>query len=267
MAIEGLKAPEVRNVTDEVDVAVEALDMLGLVEDRDRVTESIKADFDALSVLSVGGGERYVQLPRNVITLPEMINALDSGSYSEGREYPKTYVWEDLWTPGASTAGYKDDDLGNLSADRKDADWPAHVRMVILNEEDSPEEPLLHFLNQPFDEKYAEKGQKTQLESFDEARQDFLEAQDPGFDMTPLNVSAVAMIALMRRIKGEDMPMEWGFMRDVTLPRVSLGGVSFVGRVDSRGGQLRFGRSDGSAHPHAGGGLSVGPAELESQAS
>lgn len=83
--------------------------------------------------------------------------------------------------------------------------------------------------------------------------------------MTPLNAKAVAFIALTRRIKGETMPIAWGYMRDATLPRKEMmGGLSFVGGVGSYGGGLDLGRSYGRAGSCVGVGLSVGPKELKS---
>ncbi|HET7060002.1 MAG TPA: hypothetical protein VFH99_01640 [Candidatus Saccharimonadales bacterium] len=264
MAIEGLRAAEVRVASDEAGAAVEALDMLGLVEDRERVAESVAADFAALNE-SAQVGEKFIQVPRSIITLAEMVQTLDDGSYESGETYPKTYVDDELWTPGNHASGYKADDIGNLVLGAKNGNWPAHARIAITNP-DSTEEPLLHFLNQPYDEKYAEEGEETQLETLGKVRQDF-EVGQSEFAMTPLNVPAVTMIALMRRIKGEAMPMEWGFMRDGTVPRATFGARSYVGSVDSDGGQLELDGSRGRSRPDGGLGLSVGPKEFESQAS
>lgn len=121
------------------------------------------------------------------------------------------------------------------------------------------EEPLFHFLGLPFDVKYVAPGQQTQLEAITETQQAY-EAEHPDFTMRALSGRGVAMIALMRRIKGSSaMPMAWGFMRDGTLPRKTVDGDSYVGGVDSGGGQLGFGRSVGIACSVFGVGLSVGP--------
>jgi hypothetical protein len=264
MAIEGLKAPEVRNMADEVGASVDALDMLGLVEDREQVTESVKADFASLEDSGVAG-EKFVQLPRGVIELPEIIKILDGASYPDGRTYPETYVYDRLWTPGTDPNGYGAFDVGNLAADRKDEDWQPHARVAVHNP-DSPDEPLLHFLNMPFDNEYAKKRQETQLDAIDKAAQEYGTAHE-GFEMTPLNAVGVAMIALSRRIKGEKTPMSWGFMRDATLSRKTVDGGSYVGDVDSLDGGLRFVRSDGRADSGVGVGLSVGPKVLSPQTS
>ncbi|MGH7238279.1 MAG: hypothetical protein ACREGF_07125 [Candidatus Saccharimonadales bacterium] len=109
------------NVADEIGVSVEALDMLGLVEDRDRVTETVTAGFEALNT-SGQTGERYVQLSRNLITLSGMITALDGATYPENRSYPKTYVYHELWTPKADQNSYKAEELGKLERGEQNSD-------------------------------------------------------------------------------------------------------------------------------------------------
>lgn len=267
MAIEGLRTvpqPNQVDISDEVGASVEALELLGLVEDRDQVTESVKAEFGALDQ-SGRTGEAYIQLPRGIITLQGLIDVSDSATYSGDKRYPESYVYHNLWTPGAHPDGYKAEDLDNLKLGEQNATWLPHARLAVHNPV-SEREPLLHFLGLPIDELYAEAGQQTQLEALAEAAKAY-EAEHAGFEMTPLNAKAVAMIALTRRIKGQSMPMEWGFMRDGTLPRATVGGVSFVGCVYSYGGQLKLSRSVGSAHSNGGLGVSVGPKQLEPQAS
>jgi hypothetical protein len=268
MAVEGLRTVPVPNlnvnVTDEVGAAVQALDMLGLVEDRERVTETVTADFEVLTD-SGQTGEAYIQVPRKRVSLPGIIAVLDGASYPGDREYPDTWVYNDLWTPGTDEGSFEAEDIGNLELGQKDVDFPPHARLAVHNP-NNPDEPLLHYLSKPFDELYAEAGKETQLEAFAKSKTLF-EAAHEGFAMTPLNVNAVAMIALTRRIKGQDMPLEWGFMRDATLPRKTVDGDSVVGYVFSDGGQLELDRSHGYSRSRDGLGLSVGPKVLESQAS
>lgn len=264
MAIEGLKTPDLRNAGDDIGASVEALEMLGLVEDREQVTETVKNDFAGLDG-SGTSGDKFVQLPRSVIELPEMIKVIDGAEYPDSRRYPKTYVYDRLWTPGADPDGYGAFDIGNLAVDRRDESWQPHARVAVHNPE-SPDEPLLHFLNMPFDGQYAKKRQETQLDAIAKTAEEYATDHED-FEMTPLNAPAVAMIALTRRIKGESMPMEWGYMRDATLPRKTVVGASIVGYVRSRGGELAFGRGVGLAYSGGGVGLSVGPKQLSPQAS
>jgi hypothetical protein len=264
MAIEGLRTvpqPSEVSISDQVGASVEALDILGLVEDRDLVTESVTAEFRGLSK-SGRTGEAFVQLPRSVITLADLVQASDSATYSGDRQYPETYVYRELWTPGFDKDGYKAEELDNLTLGGN-GDFTPHARLAVHNPA-SEQEPLLHFLGKPFDKKYAEKGQQTQLEAVEEAVKAYESEGHEDFAMTPLNAKAVAFIALTRRIKGETMPMAWGYMRDATLPRKEVDGYSVVGYVGSGGGGFLLGGSRGGADSSGGVGLSVGSKELKS---
>lgn len=244
-------SPELR---DQVAVAVEAYSML-IPIDRDEVTESVTKDFAKLET-SDKTGEPYIQLPRSIVSLADMISVLDTGTFD--RKYASTYVDDKLWTPGTDPNGYKPEELGNLSSDNQDASWRFHGRLAVHNTE-NPDEPLLHFLNMPFDGKHAKSNQQTQLEAIAEAKQAY-EQEHPDLSLTPLNAHAITMVALTRRIKGEAMPLDWGFMRDATLTRKDVGGgPTVVGDVNSREGRLKLGYSFGVAYPSNGVGLSVGP--------
>lgn len=263
MAIEGLRTapqPSEVNLSDHIGATVEALNVLGLVQERDQVTESVAAEFGAL-VESGRTGEAFIQLPRSVITLEDLVSASDSTTYAGDKKYPESYVYRELWTPGLGTEGYKADDLDNLTLGGN-GDFAPHARLAVHNPA-SEQEPLLHFLDMPFDKKYADEGQQTQLEALDEAVKAYeAEAGHENFEMTPLNAKAVAFIALVNRIKGEAMPIGWGFMRDATLPRETVHGDSFVGIVYSVGDRFNLDGSDGDAYSRIGVGLSVGPKTL-----
>jgi hypothetical protein len=266
MAIEGLRTvsqPCEVNMDDHVGASVEALSVLGLVEDRDQVTESVTAEYAALTQ-SGRTGEVFVQLPRSVITLGGLVKASDSATYPGDRKYPESYVWHELWTPGTDRGGYKAEELDNLTLSG-DGNFTPHARLAVHNSA-SQEEPLLHFLGKPYDSKYAKKGEQTQLEAVNEAVAAYSAEDHEGFAMTALNAKAVAMIALVRRIKGQTMPMARGFMRDATLNRHTVG-RSVVGGVCTVGGQLILYGSYGDSRSDAGVGLSVGPKELKPLAS
>lgn len=265
MAIEGLSREQsvpVAKPSDDIGVAVEALERLGLVADRDRVAETVAADFAALDS-SGTTGEKYIALPNCSRTLWQIIAASDSGEYMGGKKYPKTYVYHNLWTPGAHRGGLQAEEIGRLGLPDQQAsdDWQEHARLAVHNPA-SEHEPLLHFLGLAFDEMYAQEGQDTQLQAITREKQAY-EAKHPGCTMVPLDAKAVAFIGLMRRIKDETMPVAWGFMRDATLPRKTVGGDSIVGGVRSDGDRLRLDRSYGNAGG-GGVGLSAGP-KLELQ--
>lgn len=266
MAIEGLRRvePQTFNRDDEIGVMVDALERVGLVRDsnRDRVTESVTAD---LGLLTANGetGESYPWVSEYLVTLGEVVHALDSGEYANSRDYDEALVDHRLWTPGAHPDGYDADDFGNLEPGQPARGVPAHVRQAIHNPA-SEAEPLLHFLDLPFDDKYRGKAPETQLEALAKAKQEYERAHE-GFTVTPLDSKAIAMITLMRRIKGQAMPLEWGCMRDATLPRRVLKNNPVVGAVYSRGEQLNVGWSTGVPKDDVGLGLSVGPQKIERQ--
>jgi hypothetical protein len=262
MAIEGLRtAPQPVDIgmSDHVGATIEALNMLRLVEDTDRFTETVSVEFAALNQAG-RTGEAFVQLPRGIITLGDLLAASDGATYAHEKTYPKSYVWHELWTPGTDPDGYKAEELDNIISAGV-GNFAPHARLAVHNPANA-QEPLLHFLDKPFDGRYAKRKEQTQLQAVDEAVKVYTAEGHQGFTMTPLNAKAVAMIALVRRIKGEAMPMEWGFMRDATLTRRTVDGGSFVGDVDSHNGQLGLLGSGGLAYSDRGVGLSVGPKEL-----
>ena len=264
MAIEGLKTipipqPNKVNLSDQVGASVEALNILGLVEDRDFVTESVTAEFGRLNQ-SGRTGEPFVQLPRSVISLADLVQASDNATYSDDRQYPETVVYSELWTPGFDKDGYTAEEVDNLTLGGN-GDFAPHARVAVHNPA-SEQEPLLHFIGKPYDKKYAEKGQQTQLEAVEEAIKAYEAEGHEDFAMTPLNAKAVAFIALTRRIKGETMPISWGFMRDATLTRKEVGDYSLVGNVDFDGNKFNLHGSRGDAFSDNGVGLSVGSKEI-----
>lgn len=232
--------PNSANFDDDVGAAVEALERLGFV-DRERLTEEITGDYRVLDNAGVPG-ERFVQIPHDLASLSEVVTVLDGGNFK--RDYPQTYVYDRLWTP---------DYVGGEESDARQGQG----RLAVSNP-DNPNEPLLHFLDQPFDEMYANPDEQTQLTAIANAKKEY-EANHPTFNMLALSAENIAFIALLRRIKGEKMPLEWGFMRDATRPRRQAGGRSWVGYVDSFGGPLKLRGSYGYASPEVGVGLSVGP--------
>jgi len=265
MAIEGLQRgqqPNV-NVSDDVGASFEAMQRLGLVPDAlgEQILEDITGDFRALRN-SGKTGELYVYLRPDLVTIEEINEVSDGGTYLDGRKYPKSYVDREIWTPGDET----EDPLGANS------NWPSHGRLAVHNP-NSHYGPLLHFLKQPFDDRHAEPGEETQLEALAGEKEAY-EANHPGFNMISLDGRAVAIIGLTRRIKGVDdkgqpiaMPINTGYMNDPTRPRKTVGGLSCVADVLSGVGQLKFYGSVGGARPAVGVGVSVGQKPLEAQAS
>lgn len=272
MAITGLKrieaAPkQIMTIKDDdVNAAVEALGILRLLDlnNKDAVklaTTKVRNDFEAAASSGVNG-EPFIQLPgklpngKRLISLGEMITALDEGTFR--RKYPKTYVYGELWTPGVGSEGYTEEQLEIV--DGLSPGWEPHGRIAVYGAE-CEQDPLLHYLNLPFDEdaknKYNPEAPTTQLEKLAGLRTAF-EAQHQGFNTAALGARAIAFRALMQRIKDEPMPISCGFLRDTSLPRITVGGVSVVGHIYSRDGRFHLGDSIGRADRNSGVGISVG---------
>lgn len=260
MPIHGLVTPEVTPKPQFIDnasvaaVTTEALSILGLITDRDEALESIGDDYFALNELTLDAhetGELYVDIPYNLISTQGMIDAINNHG---GKNYPKTAVYDNLWTPGTQAGSYTDEQLAKASGNEPTA-------KLALHSDEASEEPLLHFLNLPFDD-YAKKqwnpdAEKTQIEAIAEQK-DALETVYPEFIVSALGHRAFLLLGLQRRITGQKMPLTWGYMRDANLPRTTVGGSSVVGGVRSYDGQLYLLYSAGDADPGAGVGLSVG---------
>jgi hypothetical protein len=277
MAIEGLcNKPVIEhstNTSDAVEASVEALEILGLVQDRDQVTESVAGEFNRLMASNVTqNGELFIKLPRDVITLKSLIAASDNTRYAGNRTYPATLICDNLWTPQPGADRYAADELDNLTSDPYSGTYSPHARLALYNPE-SPADQLLHFLKMPFHEIHTKPKKPTQLQAVNEASKAF-ETEHPDLSMIPLSVKDIAMIALTRRIKGENMPLEHGIMRDATLRTVEKlygpGGLQLshneyeVASIDYHE-KLRLRYSLGKARCLEGVGLSVGPNNLTSE--
>lgn len=264
MAIQGLlevpQAPGVHlyrtgelNVTEEAGVAVAALNELGLVGDNDQALESTTNDFNALAKLGYSG-RLFVRPPAHPNATFDAL--LDAAEGKRPEDVLELYRYPNLWVPGTGSESYTDEELDQTASDL------AVARLALFNVADTDVDPLLQHLDVPFDD-YAKNtwgGKTTQL---DEIAKDItaFEAKHPEHDMTDIDHRDFAFMALMDRIKGvgsEDMILSHGFMRIQNLGRRSVGGNSFVGGVNSVGGQLWLVGSDGSAYPRDGVGVSAG---------
>lgn len=254
-----LEASPVFNVSDDAGANVEAMRLSGLVDDanREQSLQAVTDDFTALGKLGVVGGELFVAVPHKQLPLSHRLDVLDSATKAKyGSDHPKPYVYESLWVPGTQKGSYTDDMLGRLGPEYDGKQWTAHGRIIVPSTENS-NEPILHHLNKPFDDKYARKGQETQLEALAKQKAEF-EAEHPEANLNPLTSRDVGFVALVRLIKGEPMPMQWGFMRDGSLPRTEVDGDSVVGRVDSYDSRLGLDGGYGRAVSDRGVGVSVG---------
>jgi hypothetical protein len=223
MAIEGLRpAPQHSNlhISDDVGAWLGALDRLGLMQDHDRVAQTMIADIDNLRLCGLVG-EPYVYYPQ-AITFQGLIDSLDNGNFPR-HAYPPTDMNHRVWGPGEHRERYSYHHLDQLSLEQAYADWAPQVRLAVYNTQATPKvDRLLHFLSLPFDAHSAAPGQRTQLEAIAETKLAY-DSGHEGFFMTPLNTQAILTIALSRRLrraKGEAMPVSRAYFRDATLPRL-----------------------------------------------
>ncbi len=265
------------NVGDDIGANVEALRLSGLVDDSNSedAARQVTTDFKRLGSLGIEG-ELFVAVSHRQLPLSHRISVLNGLTKAKhGEDHPDTYIYAPLWVPSTQEVSYDDegnrfgsyDDelLGLLGPEYDGKKWKAHGRLIIPNA-DSPDDPILHHLDKPFDDKYAEEGEETQLEAVAKQKAAF-EAEHPDANMNPFTARDVSFLALVRLIKGESMPLKWGYMRDATLSRTTVDGVSIVGRVRSYDDRLRLYRSAGRADSSVGVGVSVGHNPLEPQVS
>lgn len=286
MAIQGLKsaevASEVRVIVDPSDasaVTVEALDMLGRIEggreEKEEVRKAIAIEYATLLGRVSQPGELYVLPPLGSgFTLEDMLTLADGASYPEGRTYAQTYPLSNnspdfnnrLWFPkDSSVEGYSTEEINRTDVAKDGEEAPmatVATARIALKTGSVAEDPLLQFLGLPYDEMYAGEGEATQLAELTKAQAEFAANEaNKGLALTPINAAGFTMLALQARIKGEKLPVSWGFMRIPQLGRKTVGGSSVVGDVRSDGGQLLFGDSYGNALGDDGVGLEVGQVE------
>jgi hypothetical protein len=274
MPIEGLRsAPQHNNlhISDEVGAWLGVLDRLGLMQDHDRVAETIIAEIDGLSSCGLAG-EPYIYYPQ-AITFQGLVDALDNAQFPR-HVYPPTDINHRVWGPGEHKERYSYHHLDQLALRQAHSEWAPQVRLAVYNAQATPKvDKLLHFLGLPFDEHSGAPGQRTQVEAIEETKQAY-ETAHKGFVMAPLDTQAVLMIALSRRLhraKVEAMPVSRAYFRDATLPRLfvdPLGPsqhrrfneppISLVGMVFSGAkGEMVLDWSRGTPKEDVGVGLSV----------
>jgi len=255
MTIEGLKSIANKrevNLVDEVGSSVEALDRLGLIEDYDLVLESVTKEYRRL--LNQGGktGELFIQLPESAVTLDSLINVIQGHNYFDKKPV-QVYVYRQLWMPDHHQNSNDGNQILNDSLD-----YLPHACLAVYNH-DCKREPLLHFLNQPFSLEFVQNNEQkeTQLDSIDQAIKDYKINGHNDFFMTPLSARGILFIALTRLIKGQRLPLEWGYMNDATLRCKKTQDSLILGKVTSIGGNIHLTRSIGMANPQLGVGLSI----------
>jgi hypothetical protein len=162
MAIEGLRpTPQHSNlhISDEVGAWLGVLDRLGLMQDHDRVAETMIADIDNLRSCGLVG-EPYIYYPQ-AITFQGLVDALDNGNFPR-HAYPPTDINHRVWEPGVPSERYSYNQLDQLALKELYSDWAPQVRLAVYNTHATPKvDKLLHFLGLPFDEHSGAPGQST----------------------------------------------------------------------------------------------------------
>lgn len=243
------------DVSEAVGVTIEAYRDLGFVPDVDQATESLTTNFTPLAELGYDG-RLYVEPPAG-ISFNGLTTAAD-GRRAKGVD--TLYHYPNLWTPGTEANSYTIDELyGNPAIEPQ-------ARLAVFNADRTTNvDPILHFLNMPYDDKYRDGASQTQLEALEALEQAFT-GQHPEATMQALGHRATVMLVLMDRIRGvetinpksADFVLNQGFVRIPNLGRKEVGGDSIVGNVDSYGSRLVLDGGNGRAYSGGGVGLSVG---------
>ena len=260
MAIEGLTIrppsqlylPGTPDVAEAVGVTIEAYRALGYTPDEEVATESLTKEFNRIT--EVGYTGRLFVRPPQELGFDTLIEAAEA---KRRKNVAKIYRYPNLWTPGTEAQHYTEEDLNKGPA-------TPLARLALFNaDQNTGVDPLLHHLTIPADEEAQQKygGDTNQVTKLEKDKKAF-EAQHPDYDLDQLDHRDFAMLALMDRVRGvepEDMILSKGFMRVLRLGRRTVAGVSYVGLVNSYGGQLRLSRSDGDAGSNLGVGVSMRP--------
>ena len=267
MAIEGLRevslASEVKlslsRQTDQETAFAEALSVFGLVEDRQRVIDSVGAEIESYEGCGRTGGF-YVYLSRKIITLARSVEIFNKATFPDEERHFESTVDPKLWTPGEDEYGYKEEELDKLRLDSdSEDDVSPHVRLAVHDKGQ-----LAHFTDQPFNIESSIAGQQTpQLSSINEAIIAYEAEGHEDFYMTALNAKALVFIALIHRIKGEAKSIPWVKIRDATLAARTHDRIQAVGAVDYAGDRFRLIRDNCSDDENSGVGISLGRKDLE----
>lgn len=238
------------NVAEAVGVTLEAYQALGYQPDVDRATETLTADFQALTALGYAG-RLFVKAPAEV-SFDQLVEAT-GGMRPAGID--SLWRYPNLWVPGTEAESYTAEELNH-------APEVAVARLALYSASKTDVDPLLHHLDAPFDD-YARQrwgGDSTQLDEIEKDKAVFA-AGHPDFALDALDHRDFALLALMGRIRGVDTAdqiLSRGYMWIADLPRRLVDGDSVVGDVSSDGGQRKLDRSSGAARSDFGVGLSVG---------
>jgi len=246
--------------SDQVGVSDEALRVLGLVEDREMLTESLTADHQRLVASEGRNSELFVKIPLwRGMGLAAMINLVDSRFYegrlplSEDGRCPPTYIEYELWD--RKIKGLSVEEINNLLSPTKTV-FAAHARLA-LKEGDNPDNPYLYYSGLPYDEETALRHEKTQLRSLLEDQAEY-ERLNPKLNLAHISVADFVILALQARVRGEEMQAS-GQMNLPYMGREPVYGESVIGSASMLSdGRLQLAWTEGRHEENAGIGRSVG---------
>lgn len=251
------------NITESVEVSIEALSILGLDIAKDPLLfEVLKNDYEQLINKQPRPGEPFVHLPlENDYQLRKMLDIMDEKIYS-GKKFPGFSVWHKTnWTHGAEDISHI------LMGVGKNKKYPANLNSLFgqsrlaLSDGENDMIPFVHFADKLFDREVVKKNdndEQTQIEAFKLYREQY-ELENPDFDVFTIDVASYAMLTLYRRIKGEKMQTPFGVMIIPELGRKAIMGGSVVSIVhEGAGGQIELGWSRGNRSLGTGLGIAVG---------
>ena len=255
MAIIGVKevpvelVPEQSPAEEAADISFKLLMRLGLVNDEKAALDSLRHDFARCTEL--GEGRLYLDLPAGVTfeQLLELANEL-----ARERGFEQASRWPAFWVPRTERESVTVRELNGSAVGYT-------ARVALFAPDSTSVDPLLHFTGFPYDEKYRERRQPTQLEKLAKAQVEFSQAHaGASLRATDHRDFLVWYIMdLLREVSAAQVVLAKGFMRVPVLGRRTVGGGSCVGYVRSFGGQAYFdGSGGGNAFGEVGVGLSAG---------
>lgn len=257
MAIAGLKTPTpviedaelpLSRVGEAVNVTVNLLERLGLVDDETALRESLSSDYERLTAL--GDGRLYLELSATVTTnqLIQLANGLATES-----GHDQAYLWPNFWVPGTEEGSVTEAELNGSAT--------SFTARLALFDPDASYDPLLHFTNSSFDDKYRDsKKQATQLDLIERVTAEFTTAHAGAMLRAADERDFLVwyIMDLIRGVSAENIVLARGYMLVPRHGRRTVDGDSCVGSVDSSGGRAEFGWDFGGALGCGGVGLSAG---------
>jgi len=254
MAIIGLKeipvelVPEQSPAEEAASINLELLKRLNLVNDEKAALDSLRGDFARCTEL--GEGRLYLDLPAG-ITFEQLLGL--ANELAKERGFEQAFRWAPFWTSRTERESVTAQELNGVTVGYT-------ARVALFASDSTSVDPLLHFTGLPYDEKYRERRQPTQLEKLASAQTQFAQA-NAGASLRAADHRDFLVwyiMDLLREVPAAQVVLVKGYMRVPVLGRRTVDGDSCVGGVHSRDGRADFYGSYGYANDGVGVGLSAG---------